>query len=537
MNLFYKNNTKKIVVIFSFLAIILLSWALFFNIGNGFYIDPFHQGEYLASLQSKLKNIPFYSIHGGMDWLPGIISIKFFGVDRYFLFIKIIYSTLSLLACILVWLILLEFSQNKFKIFNLLVFICSPFLITHMVSYKDVFLIFSFFVFILLEMPYKTSRENIRNKLLELLLGFLLALNLAWSFERGLAALFSIGSVSAYYLFFKKQRILTFFSFLSILYAMTSFQLFSLDIYLENFLFLLNTASQWSYGYKKITPIFYSTLVLIPNFYAAFYLLKYFSSHKKNVDSPLLASMFILLLFMVKVGLNRPDFVHILMALWVPALIFVYLYNFHNLKISQRSIIILTSSFYLLGLKNPHNYWFLLLPILLTIFSIKNKNLKLLNYRKLSIIFLGCLMFFSVAKVFYDSYNKKYLWLNNFTHPPLNSSLVDPGVVWINSILKLNNVSCIFDMSNNGVINGISGLPSCVKSAYLVYATKDYETNIIEELKFKNPSAIISSTTFWSYSIDGRPMHLRFPKLFEYILKAYPYEECKFEYCLRYSHK
>jgi hypothetical protein len=178
---------------------------------------------------------------------------------------------------------------------------------------------------------------------------------------------------------------------------MSSFQLFSVDIYLENLSFLLNTASQWSYGYKKITPIFYSILVLIPNFYAAFYLLKYFSIHKKNVDSPLLTSRFILLLFMAKVGLNRPDFVHILMALWVPALIFVYLYNFHNLKISQRSIIILTSSFYLLGLKNPHNYWFLLLPILLTIFSIKNKNLKLLNHKILSIIFLGCLTFFSIV--------------------------------------------------------------------------------------------------------------------------------------------
>ena len=83
-------------------------------------------------------------------------------------------------------------------------------------------------------------------------------------------------------------------------------------------------------------------------------------------------------------------------------------------------------------------------------------------------------------------------------------------------------------MSNNGVINGILNLPSCTKYSYLVYASKNYEANIIEDLQIKRPEVIIYSTKFWSYAIDGKPMYSRFIELNKYILNAYPYEECKF---------
>ena len=66
------------IQLLSLITIFLLSWASFFNIGNGFYGDPFHQGEYLAALQLKLQGMSFYSIHGAMDWLPGLVSIKLF---------------------------------------------------------------------------------------------------------------------------------------------------------------------------------------------------------------------------------------------------------------------------------------------------------------------------------------------------------------------------------------------------------------------------------------------------------------------------
>jgi hypothetical protein len=92
-------------------------------------------------------------------------------------------------------------------------------------------------------------------------------------------------------------------------------------------------------------------------------------------------------------------------------------------------------------------------------------------------------------------------------------------------------------MSNNGVINGITELPSCSRSVYIVYATRAYEASIIGDLMTKKPETIISSTSFWSYAIDGHPMHLRFPELNEFILKNYPVEECKFDYCVRYIHK
>ena len=525
------------IQLLSLITIFLLSWASFFNIGNGFYGDPFHQGEYLAALQLKLQGMSFYSIHGAMDWLPGLVSIKLFGLKHYFLFIKIIYASLSLFSCFLLWIVTSLFIKNKQKNINFFVLAVLPFLSVHMVSYKDSFLLLSFFIFLLLESHYKDYKSLLMSNLLEVLLGFFLALNFIWSFERGLAGLFSIGIASMYYLFFKRQRLITFFSFFLTLILFAYYQFFSFNDYLLNLFFLFDTSAQWSYGYKKITPIFYTLLGVIPNIYAAYHLLKRLVTNRKASDCPLLLTMLVLMVFMAKVGLNRADFGHILMALWMPAIIFIYLHNFHHFLIPKNVSLILITSLCLLSLKNPHNYWLLLLPILLIIQMRYTRALKKWENKKINIIFLIFLLIFCILKLVYDNHAHKYDWIAFTRSPPANENLVNPGVNWINSIFIERNISCVFDMSNNGVINGILNLPSCTKYSYLVYAAKNYEANIIEDLKIKRPEVIIYSTKFWSYAIDGKPMYSRFIELNKYILNAYPYEECKFDYCLRYLSK
>ena len=49
--------------------------------------------------------------------------------------------------------------------------------------------------------------------------------------------------------------------------------------------------------------------------------------------------------------------------------------------------------------------------------------------------------------------------------------------------IKILIQKCVFDLSNNGIINGLINLPSCTKYTYLVYADKRHEENIINQLK------------------------------------------------------
>jgi hypothetical protein len=54
-------------------------------------------------------------------------------------------------------------------------------------------------------------------------------------------------------------------------------------------------------------------------------------------------------------------------------------------------------------------------------------------------------------------------------------------------------------------------------------------------LQERNPPVVVFSSTDTHFSIDGKTMHERLPDLKEYLLKAYPVEQCNFGYCLRYA--
>ena len=80
----------------------------------------------------------------------------------------------------------------------------------------------------------------------------------------------------------------------------------------------------------------------------------------------------------------------------------------------------------------------------------------------------------------------------------------------------------------------MTGLPSCTKYIYPVYASQRYELDMIQQLQKRNPPVVVYSSTHWAFQIDGRSMHDRFPELKKYLLKTYQYEKCDFGYCLRY---
>ena len=95
----------------------------------------------------------------------------------------------------------------------------------------------------------------------------------------------------------------------------------------------------------------------------------------------------------------------------------------------------------------------------------------------------------------------------------------------------------MFDLANNGVINGVTDLPACTKYIYPVYATPPYEADLLSDLQHADPPAVVYSTTFWSFNLNNISMHDKFPRLKAYLDARYPVEECQVDYCLRFKTK
>ena len=116
----------------------------------------------------------------------------------------------------------------------------------------------------------------------------------------------------------------------------------------------------------------------------------------------------------------------------------------------------------------------------------------------------------------------QYTWIASLAVPPENIAIATAGVRWSAEKLLGSQAKCVFDLSNNGVINSLAKLPVCTRYTYPVYEGKKDEDILILQLKKTMPSAIVYSSNYWSYSIDGRSMATRFPVLDEFLIANYP---------------
>ena len=92
----------------------------------------------------------------------------------------------------------------------------------------------------------------------------------------------------------------------------------------------------------------------------------------------------------------------------------------------------------------------------------------------------------------------------------------------------------MFDLSNNGLINGLTGLPACSRFVYPVYASPRFQQEIVDTLKKRRPRAVVYASNYWSFAIDDKTMHQRLPLVAEHLRAAYDDERCGAGYCLRY---
>lgn len=535
--LFDLQNNNRLIHIFALGILFTAIWAKFFAIGDAFYSDPFHHGEFVASLQSVFAgNVNFFTIHGAMDWLPALFSQHFFELKQYFQPTMLAYNTLSALASLFLYatIVLLTSKNNQYRAVILMV---SAAVSVYLVGIRDVFLLLTIWVYFLSE---RCSSKQWRN-LLELALGVALAANLFWSFDRGVVGIAGIGFACLIMVVKEKRHLLSMVSFILSLGALHWLGALSFSNYVANFQFLLATSSQWSYGFAK-NPIILSALVAIPNGWAIYYLVKQLhQTIRVNwKETANLISLVILTILMYKIGINRADGGHVIMALWMPALVFLYLHERCVVKWTNIFNITIIISIMWLAKKSgvPVLYFGMLIP---AIYVIQTKFPKLtydLASPKLAIIALAIpLLFANTLKISSQYTQGSYQWTSKISAPPTNQSLVSESIQWVSTEISNTGSSCIFDLSNNGVINGITSLPACTKYIYPVYATQRYEADMLKELQQKNPPVIVFSSTYWSFSIDGKSMHDRFPALKNYLLKTYPYEKCNLGYCLRYMNQ
>ena len=542
------------------LLVILLSalWGRSFDLGDGMVKDPFHQGEYFSvftTLMSGEVDFVVMSLHGALDFLPAWLAMGLYSEDNYFIPTYFIYAVIGVFSCLLLYSIVALLSrQYRYRpVILMLVAVMA----CKMVGYRDVFLLLSFLLYLI---GQQTTNRYL-NLVVEISLGLAIGLGMFWSFDRGIVGVLALGAGSLVLVFQNRKYLTSMFVFLLTLVVLELLSPVSIaDFYVENIKFLIETSAQWSYGWG-VRPVLLSLFLAAPTMMVLILLaasVRYASKSQVLLGNA--AASGVLILLMYKIAINRADWDHVLMGLWAPLVGFLAVFWhgnpvpwFENIK--KKIVIFLLFSLSTLAVIAHDNViliYILLAGMILTPLVSRQRvgsgnavaGVGGLGGLVRSLSPLQVAMLFAVLPISYNSYKVMTVglsggldWLAKLQSPPLNETLVSSDVQWVVSELERTNAGCVFDLSNHGVINGVSGLPACTQFTYPVYASRYYEPKMLEALVKANPPVMIYSTTHWSFDIDGKSMYQRFPVLSAYLQKEYPDEVCKLSYCLRYREK
>ncbi len=533
------------------LGLLAVTLAIFLSIvgkfaGQPTLADPFHSGEWLASATNLyFGDADAYRavlIHGLSDILPALFSQTFWGLDQHFIPTLTIYRLVDLAAYLLLITAALQLSQSRdvnCYVILLTIALIGPLL----VGYRDFALLLAVNAFLLLQKPKTHLYKMV---LLQICFGLCTAFGIFWSGDRGLIGTVSLGVAVLLCL---RQNKLFLISLLTFIVSTISFEnfskLFSLERYLNNILVLVASSSEWSYG-LKIGPVVLTIFTFFVNTSAIIFCAKaYLITARNRYTMPNFVLLCMLSILMFKVaGINRADLIHIYQSYWVPLLLLISVSS-QNISIPilnrHKSLIITTLGLsFFFALLTP---WFgnsryvsgaLIACLIITFVNASRPDLLQLA-RNTMLAFLAFPFGYAALTVGYRLYTAEYAWVSSLRAPPLNKSLVNSGILWSAEKLIEKDAKCIFDMSNNGVINTLAKLPTCTEFIYPVYSSPKYETKMLEQLRASSPPVVIYSSSSWSYNIDGRSMADRFPKLDEYLRFYYPIEECNLGYCVRFE--
>jgi len=533
------NRQMKLPLIAGFIALIATFFVLRLRLNDGLLTDTFHYGEYFAVLSSIIGQVDFVplTIHGALDYVPGLLAIWIAGKGGYLFLTLLLYLLLSFLGCLILYGLVSYSSKSAAQI------VTAGFLIPFVVDYRD----FTLLALVLAYFVAVKARENCYKPILLIILGFVGACNFFYSTNRGIAGTVSFGFPLLILSLYSRQYLLAIISFIffAILISLIS-PIVGLHNYFENILILAKTSYQWGYGFQLEAVLLSAFLFVFLFLATCLNLLRAnqmrISGSFKNPELANLSLVLLLSIFYFQIGSYRADFQHVSMGL----LAFVFSISYWNylspltLKNSELEKIVLWILFLMTPLISIYDV--LLSFVLLAyvgnilfeknVFRISTSLNKRFNFDVVACSILLCAVAFMLIR---GTSQGSYKWIQDFSGPIDNKQSVTKPMIWVSDVLIKNHANCVFDLTNSGVINALGGIPACSRFSYLVYADRKFEPELINALIATHPPVIVYSAKNWFYAIDGKSMKQRYPELDEYIQRTYPHEECEFEYCVRYK--
>lgn len=519
-------------------GLLLLVCALFILMpnlkGSTVLTDPFHDGEYFAVAVNffSLQPQAFHplSIHGALDFIPALIARHLWGDAHYFLPTAAIYTALNIAAAVL--LLRITHELCKTRPFQWIVLLGMAVGAAFFVGYRDLLLLASLYCFLILS---SKPRETGRIPLL-IMLGALIGFGMFWSFDRGIATVVCLGPPMLLMAWQSRINLIAAAAFAATVLGLgLLFEGFSITGYLENLSVLLQTSGQWSYGWRLDAVLLTAFVVLINLGAIVLAIRAFFLSAVEEQDLARVLALLLLSAIMLKIGINRADVEHVYNGLWAPLLLTLSLAR-TTFTISR--LILLAPFIIAIGAALSykfHHVGFFLIACVMVYICIPHRDQGDFRLSHLLSVILISVSASAVTYIGIKHFREgQYQWLTHLASPPDNTEAVTEGVNWASQRLLQSQASCVFDLSNNGVINGLLNLPSCTRFTYPVYAAAQHEAELINAVTTAAPSAIVYSSTFPSYSIDGKTMRDRFQALDTYLMARYPQEECADGYCVRY---
>ncbi len=531
---FGKSPRRRLEIITAFVALSLSFANIRLCLKDGVLDDYFHYGEYFASLLTLLRETSFLplTIHGAMDYVPGLLSMFLFGEGHYFFATEMTYVLLAFLGAVFLFALLIKWGLSGPQL------ILAGFLIPWVVDHRD-------FSLLLLIGLYFLSVDREKQKTppitVLILLGLAGAFNFFWSTNRGIAGTISVGA-ALLMLAFKDRRFLLPVGVYGVTVLFVSFvhPVLSLNHYIGNLVILAKTSYQWGYGLQRDPVILslYMGLMLVGA--SALSILRWTKEERTLTTAAHICLLLFLSIFYFQIGTNRADFHHIRMGLMA---FLIGLSFWHSVrgassgKSTRREVLILgimTALTASVAVYFDERYmWFI---VLFLVSLIDPWGVSREKTRKWVLLILAICFIVVISDVVHHGLKGHYQWGMHIFEPPRNERLAKEPMKWVADQLVRSDTRCVFDMTNSGIINALADLPACGRFSYISYADRKFGAALIGCREAARPAAVVYSSTYWSYAIDGRPMRSRYPLLDQRIRTLYPFENCQHGYCVRYIH-
>ncbi|MEX8517774.1 MAG: hypothetical protein AB3X44_04530 [Leptothrix sp. (in: b-proteobacteria)] len=541
--------THRMVVVLAILYLLVGLLMQAWRLGDGILQDPFHFGEFLAALTTLTATVPEspallpLTIHGGIDIVPGWLVSLYTGDEHHFLPTVVAYAGLNSLASVLALAVAARLSPATQPI-SPATLLATALIAPLCVGFRDIFLLAALLLHLLLR--DRCERDGVTapaTRALEVALGITVAFGLHASFDRGLAAAISLGIAHMPRALRLGQgpqpgRVALIAFVATIAVGPLIHPMLSPSHYIENVQFLASTSAQWRYQWDRQTTTLTIALTMLALAAWTLALQGWRCEHPTPAQKADLIALSLLALFLLRIGTNRADIQHILMGLWGPLILAAWWHGQPGWRAMTDPLTRLARLLLITGTMALALYY-KIYPVLAATMALgvaaRTSPAHPLTpwHRRMLIGLLVLPVLILASHTVRHARDGQFRWVARLTQLPSNDSLSPPGVRWAAAKLREAAVDCVFDLSNNGLIQALVRKPTCSRITYPVYGGPAHEAELIDTLARRQPSALVSSSNHWAYAIDNRSMAVRFPTLDRYIHDHYPIEHCGEGYCVR----